>query len=54
MAGIAKNTREDIVLGAFEMVKEKGFEGLKARDVAKRLNCSIQPIFYQFKTMEEF
>lgn len=53
MAGILKNTREDIVLGALEIIKEKGFEGLKARDVAKRLNCSIQPIFYQFKNMEE-
>lgn len=53
MAGIPKNTREDIVLGALELVKEKGFEALKARDIAKRLNCSIQPIFYQFKSMED-
>ena len=53
MAGIARNTKEDIVNSAFEIVKEKGVEGLNAREVAKRLNCSIQPIFYQFATMEE-
>lgn len=53
MAGIPKNKKEDIVKTALEIVKEKGFEGLNARDIAKRLNCSIQPIFYQFKTMEE-
>ena len=53
MAGVPKNTREDIVQGALEIIKEKGFVGLNARDVAKRLNCSIQPIFYQFKNMEE-
>lgn len=53
VAGIPKNTREAIVLGALEIVKEKGFDGVKARDVAKKLNCSIQPIFYQFKNMEE-
>lgn len=53
IAGIPKIKREDIVNSAFEIVKEKGMEGLNARDIAKKLNCSIQPIFYQFKTMEE-
>lgn len=53
MAGVPRNTKEDIVVGALEIVKEKGFDGLKARDVAKKINCSIQPIFYQFKNMEE-
>lgn len=53
MSGIPKNKKEDIVNVALEIVKEKGFNGLNARDVAKRLKCSIQPIFYQFKTMDE-
>lgn len=53
MAGIPKNTKEDIVHAAFEIVKEKGIEGVNARDVAKRLNCSVQPIFYQFATMDD-
>lgn len=53
MAGIVKNTKEDIVNAAFEIVKEKGIEGLNARNVAQKLNCSIQPIFYQFATMNE-
>ena len=53
MSGVIKIQKEDIVNTAFEIVKEKGMEGLNARDVAKRLNCSIQPIFYQFSNMEE-
>ena len=53
MAGIPKNTKEDIVAIALEIVEEKGFGGLNAREIARRLNCSIQPIFYQFKNMEE-
>ena len=53
MAGVARIQREDIINTAFEIVKEKGMEGLNARDVAKKLNCSIQPIFYQFSNMEE-
>lgn len=53
MSGVPKITKENMVKTALEIVKEKGFEGLNAREVAKKLNCSIQPIFYQFKTMED-
>ena len=53
MAGVARIQREDIINTAFEIVKEKGMEGLNARDIAKKLNCSIQPIFYQFFNMDE-
>lgn len=53
MAGVPKIIREDIVLASLQIVEEKGIDGLNARDIAKRLNCSIQPIFYQFKSMED-
>lgn len=48
-----KYDKEDIVNAACEIVKEEGFEGINARKIAKRLGCSIQPIFYNFETMEK-
>lgn len=53
MSGIPKIAKESIVMTALEITKEKGINGVNAREIAKRLNCSIQPIFYQFKTMDE-
>ena len=44
---------EKIVDEAFSIVREKEFEGLNAIDLAKRLNCSVQPIFHKFKNMDE-
>lgn len=38
---------------AFEIVRENGMEKLNNREIAKRLNCSIRPIYYQFKNVEE-
>lgn len=49
----SKLQREDIVNKAYEIVKEEGFSSINARRIAKELNCSIQPIFYNFATMEE-
>lgn len=49
----AKIQKEDIISTAFEIVREKGIGRLTVRDIAKKLPCSIQPIFYQFNTMEE-
>lgn len=45
--------REVIIDEAFSITKEKGFEGLNARNLAQRLNCSVQPIFHKFKNMED-
>lgn len=53
MPGIAKIQKEDIVNAGFKIAKSKGMEGINARDIAKMLNCSVQPIFYQFENMEE-
>ncbi len=45
--------KEEIIKTAFSIVREEGIEGVNAREIAKRLNCSVQPIFYRFKNMEE-
>ena len=34
-------------------MKESGIEKVNAREIAKKLKCSIQPIYYQFNTMED-
>ena len=53
MSSSKRVSREDIIHAAFEIVKEKGIGGVNARDVAKRLNTSVQPIFYRFNNMED-
>lgn len=53
MAPKAKITREMIVQAALEIIRENGYASLNARTIADRLNCSTQPVLYQFKTMEE-
>lgn len=37
-----------------EFIEEKGFELLNARDLCKYIGCSTQPLFRNFKNMEEF
>ena len=46
-------TKEGIVFRALELVREKGAEGLNARDLAAEMGCSTQPIFSNFAGMEE-
>ena len=48
-----KITKEDIIKTAIELVREKGAESVNARAVAESLNCSTQPVFSNFATMEE-
>jgi len=42
-----------IVDAAFQLVRDEGAEGLNARAVAQRLNCSTQPVMYNFATVEQ-
>lgn len=53
MPGTRKIQREDIINVALEIAREKGLDDVQARNIAKKLNCSTQPIFYQFANMEE-
>ena len=46
-------TKEMVVDAAFELARETGAENINARTVAKKLNCSTQPVMYHFATMEE-
>lgn len=48
----AKVTREEIVQGAAELVREKGAAALTAKALAQQLLCSTQPIFWVFGNME--
>ena len=47
-----KITREDIITASMDLVREQGTEGLTTRALAKKLNCSTQPIFSNFPNME--
>ena len=48
-----KLNREAILNAALDLVREQGMETVNARNVAKKLNCSTQPIFSHFASMEE-
>lgn len=48
-----KINKDDIINAAVEILLEGGEASLNARNLALRLNCSTQPIFSNFKTMDE-
>lgn len=45
-------TREAMLEGALQLIKEKGHEFLTARNLAAFLGCSTQPIMYQFPNLD--
>lgn len=49
----AKITPENIIAASLDVVRENGAEALNARAIAKKLDCSTQPIFSNYATMEE-
>lgn len=49
----AKITRDMILNAAFEVARETGADHINARTVAKKLNCSTQPVMYHFSTIAE-
>lgn len=48
-----KFNKENIVEAAFEIAKENGFSAITARSVAKRLGCSVAPIYVNFETIDD-
>lgn len=48
-----KITREMIVHAAFEIARYDGYECINARNIARKLNCSTQPVMYAFHTVDE-
>lgn len=53
MPKTTKITKEMILDAAFDIVRKNGFECLNNRTIAKKLNSSIMPIYYQFKSSQE-
>lgn len=48
-----KITKEMILNAAFQITKTDGFDKVSNRTIAKKLNSSIRPIYYQFKNVDE-
>lgn len=48
-----KFTRGEIIEAGLALVRERGLEGLTAREVGARLGASARPIFTVFENMEE-
>lgn len=44
--------RQDLVLAAYKTIAQKGFEGLRVRDVASRAGVNIATLHYYFSTKE--
>lgn len=45
--------KSQILDTAYEVVKSEGFDGFTARNIAKKMDCSTQPIYLEFKNMED-
>lgn len=46
-------TKEELLNVALEIVRESGIEALNMRSLAKRCNCSTQPIYLSFNGIED-
>ena len=48
-----KITKEEIINATVNIVRKNGARAINARTVASSLNCSTQPIFSNFETMDD-
>ena len=48
-----KITKEDIIEATVELVRVSGEQAINARAIAAALDCSTQPVFSNFATMDE-
>ena len=48
-----KITKREIIQTALSLTRENGLSAVNARNIATALNCSTQPVFSNFATMEE-
>lgn len=46
-------TREQILVAAHQVISDKGFSHFTARNIATQMNCSTQPIYLEFKNMDD-
>lgn len=43
---------KDVMTAALDLIREKGENSLNARDLAKKISCSTQPIYSMYKNMQ--
>ena len=48
-----KFTREEILSAAMDLTRERGFDGVTARDLGARLGTSAKPVYRAFASMNE-
>ena len=53
MSAVVKIKKEDLIKGSIKIIRDKGEHELSARNLAKVVGCSTQPIFRLFKNMED-
>ena len=46
-------TKNEIIKASLDIVRKNGEQAMKARSIAAMLDCSTQPVFSNFATMEE-
>lgn len=46
-------TKQQILNAAYDVVRTEGFGGFTARNIAKKMKCSTQPIYLEFKNMDD-
>jgi AcrR family transcriptional regulator len=46
-------TKEQILDAAYEVVATEGFSKFTARNIANKMKCSTQPIYLEFKNMDD-
>jgi AcrR family transcriptional regulator len=52
VVGTKEKRRQELVLAAFNLIAENGFEGLRTRDVAAQVRVNIATLHYYFPTKE--
>ena len=53
MSPKSKISKDEIVRGTFDLLRREGESAMNARRIAAELNCSTQPVFSNFSSMEE-
>ncbi len=46
-------TREHILKAAYELINKEGFGNFTARNIAKQMGISTQPIYLEFENMQD-
>lgn len=46
-------TKKQILAAAYEVAATEGFTRFTARNIANKMNCSTQPIYLEFKNMDD-